>query len=120
MDANVDLRSRLERYYRLVDAGAYEEMLSLFHPEIVYERDGHPTITGADGMRSFYLGDRKIASGRHIVEVIIADEDWAVAKGSFAGTLRDGSEVVVAFADFHKFSAGLICRRYTFFAGRAI
>jgi hypothetical protein len=120
MDETIDLKDKLGSYYRLVDAADYPAMLELFHPQIVYERFGHPTIVGAEALRAFYLNDRQIDGGTHTIDVIVADGEWAVAKGSFAGTLKNGSEVEVGFADFHRFSSGLIRWRYTFFAGRPV
>ena len=113
-------RTQLNKYFAFVDRQLWDEMFALFHPDVIYHRGDSPPIVGIDELKAFYRGGRLIATGRHVVELLLVDGDWAVAKGTFAGTLKDGADVSVRFVDLHEFRDGLIWRRHTYFAGRAV
>lgn len=115
-----ELAKLVERYYQLVDNGRLDEMLGLFHPEVVYLRGGSPEIKGIGQLRDFYLHSRSIRRGRHDLLTIIREGEWAAVRGRFDGELRSGEIVSVDFADFHQFQDSLIVRRYTYFRDRAI
>ena len=108
------------RYYKLVDSADYEPMFDMFSEDIIYERGGHPAIDGMADFRGFYLNERKIASGRHMVESVVENGDWVAARGVFTGELRSGEPVTTRWADFHHFRGERICRRYTYFADQAV
>lgn len=105
--------STVRRYYDLVDADAYEELVSLFAEDVRYERPGRETIEGRDALRRFYEEGRPLSNGRHEVLDVVADGDTVAVRGEFSGEL-DGEAVSFAFADFHEFDEGEIARRYTF------
>ena len=105
----------VRQYYELVDAEKVDELLALFHQEIVYERQGTPDIVGMAAMRRFYEQERVIAGGRHSIVSVLADGDWVAVRGSFAGVLKNGAEVELRFTDWHRFRDGLIDRRETLF-----
>jgi uncharacterized protein len=105
----------VRRYYELVDAGRVNELLALFHDEIVYERQGTPGIRGVVAMRRFYEHGRIISGGRHTIDQVLADGPWVAIRGHFTGTLKDGSKVDLRFTDWHRFREGLIDRRETLF-----
>jgi uncharacterized protein len=101
--------------YELIDAGRLDEYLALFHEDIVYERQGTPQIRGLAAMRRFYERDRVISTGRHSTDQILAGDSWVAVRGSFTGTLKDGSSVQLRFTDWHHFRDGRIDRRETLF-----
>ncbi|MFI1830451.1 nuclear transport factor 2 family protein [Streptomyces sp. NPDC020412] len=116
----VDRKKMVLRYYELVDSGSYGELFEMFDEDVVYERAGTGSIKGQQELRSFYLKDRIIADGRHVVATVVADDDWVVARGTFEGILKSGEEVSVPWADFHQFRKGKIWRRHTYFGARPI
>ncbi|MGV9349083.1 nuclear transport factor 2 family protein [Streptomyces spiralis] len=103
------------RYYELVDAGRLDELLALFHDDVVYERQGTPDIRGMAAMRRFYERDRAIATGRHSLDQVLSEGQWVAVRGRFTGTLKDGSGVDLRFTDWLHFRGDRIDRRETLF-----
>lgn len=110
-----NVRDRIETYYRLVDAEALEEMLDLFADDAVYERPGYEPLRGKPAIEAFYRGDRVIVSGQHTLTNVLVDDARAAVEGSFAGVLRDGQHVEVAFSDFFSLRDGKFVTRHTYF-----
>lgn len=110
----------VRRYYELVDADRIDELLALFHEDVVYVRQGTPDIIGMAAMRRFYEEDRVIAGGRHTIGNVLTDGSWVAVRGSFAGTLKNGDEVELRFTDWHRFRDDRIDRRETLFPARRI
>lgn len=107
-------------YYQHVDDSRLEDLLSLFHEEVVYERQGTPTIVGLAALRRFYEQDRIIDSGFHRLDQVLPGEDWVAVRGRFEGLLRDGREVRLRFTDWHHFQDGKIVRRESLFPGQMV
>jgi ketosteroid isomerase-like protein len=104
----------IRSYYEYVDSEAYEELFSLFADDIVYERPGSEPLEGIDEFQEFYLEHRPIGESSHSIDGIYVDEDTAVVRGTFEGTL-DGDPVSFGFADVHQFDQeGAIARRWTY------
>jgi len=40
--------------FRAIDSFQWEKVMSLFHPDILYERPGYPPLTGIQRLRHFY------------------------------------------------------------------
>jgi ketosteroid isomerase-like protein len=110
----------VRHYYELVDAGKLDELLALFHDEIVYQRQGTPDITGMAAMRRFYEEERIIDSGRHEIAQVLTDGSWVAVRGLFEGRLKSGASVKLRFTDWHRFRDGKIDRRETLFPGPQI
>jgi ketosteroid isomerase-like protein len=110
----------VRRYYEFVDAGNFEEVFKLFHPDIVYERGGTRTMHGIDELKKFYHSDRVIQTGRHEIQTLLTEASWVVVRGVFNGILKSGEKVEVRFADFHEFSENKIRRRYSYFMDRSV
>ncbi|GAA1959937.1 nuclear transport factor 2 family protein [Catenulispora subtropica] len=111
-----DMIARVNRYYGYVDDGDIESLLSLFSHDAVYSRPGYGPLTGRAEMAAFYSGERIIKEGRHTLSCIVSQGDHAAVHGSFSGTLKDGREVNLRFADFFIDSGGgTFSRRDTFF-----
>ncbi|MDO5627380.1 MAG: nuclear transport factor 2 family protein [Mobilicoccus sp.] len=108
--------SRVERYYRLVDADDVDGLVDLFAPDAVYRRPGYEPLVGHDALRAFYEGDRVIESGAHTVDHTVVGEESVAVHGRFEGVLRDGSSASLRFADFFTFAPnGAFATRDTFF-----
>jgi len=116
------------RYYELVDAEAYDELVALFSEDVVYERPGQATIEGRDALRAFYEEGRPLSNGEHDLHTVVADSeersssgnrtqsddgDTVAVRGTFRGE-QDGEAVELGFADFHEFEDGEIVRRDTY------
>lgn len=114
------LETLVRSYYDHVDAQRLEDLLSLFDEEIVYERQGTPTIVGRDALRRFYEEERVIESGSHQLDQVLPGEDWVAVRGRFEGRLRDGQQVRLRFTDWHHFRNGKIVRRESLFPGRTV
>lgn len=110
----------VRRYYQLVDSGNVDELLALFHEEVIYERQGTPDIEGMAAMRRFYEEERIIESGSHRIGQVMTDGSWVAVRGSFEGLLKDGRQVVLRFTDWHRFRDGLIDRRETLFPSHQV
>lgn len=115
-----EVRRRVEAYYRLVDAQAFDEMLELFADDAVYARPGYEPLRGKPAIAEFYRGARVIASGRHTLANVLIDGDRAAVEGSLRGTLRDGRDVEVRFADFFSLRDGLFATRDTYFFAASV
>ena len=107
----------VKQYYARVDAGEVEELVALFTPDAVYDRPGYPTMRGHDALTRFYNDTRVIRRGAHSLEQWTVAEPVVAVHGEFTGTLRDGAEVRLRFADFFTLAPGeeRISRRITFF-----
>lgn len=107
---------RVRRYYELVDAGDVSRLVNLFDTDAVYRRPGYAPLVGRDELERFYREQRVIKEGRHTVTTALVQEDAAAVHGTFEGTLNDGREVSLRFADFFTFSEdGVFSSRDTFF-----
>jgi ketosteroid isomerase-like protein len=106
----------VRRYYQLVDANDVQSLLDLFTPDAVYHRPGYEPLVGRGDLERFYSADRVIATGEHSLTTLVAAGDRVAAHGEFSGTLKDGSQVSLRFADFFTARAdGRFTRRDTFF-----
>ncbi|MDX6432943.1 MAG: uncharacterized protein QOE54_5309 [Streptosporangiaceae bacterium] len=110
----------VRNYYELVDADKVDDLVALFHDEVVYERQGTPEINGKAALRRFYEEERIIAEGSHRLGSVLTDGDWVAVRGRFEGTLTNGDRVEIRFTDWHRFRDGLIDRRETLFPGRRV
>ncbi|MFD7612811.1 nuclear transport factor 2 family protein [Streptomyces sp. NPDC059828] len=112
----MDREKRIHHYYELVDAGDVPGLVELFAPEAVYRRPGYEPLVGRAALERFYREDRVIKEGRHALSAALVQEDGAAVHGTFEGTLHNGREVSLRFADFFTFSAdGAFRTRDTFF-----
>ncbi len=107
---------RVRRYYELVDRADLDELVQLFASDTVYHRPGYPVLHGRDEVERFYRADRVIREGAHHLSTVVATGSEVAVHGEFRGVLRDGSDVVVRFADFFTLTDdGRFARRDTFF-----
>lgn len=117
----MDLAARTRTYYERVDAADLEGVLDWFAEDAVYHRPGYEPMQGREALRAFYGGERVIVAGAHTLDDIVVDGDRVAVRGTFAGTLKDGSSVTVGFADFISYDAeGRAAQRRTFFAAPAV
>jgi len=103
----------VRKYYELVDAEQYDDLVALFAPDVRYERPGQGAIEGRDALREFYLDGRPLEDGSHEIHDVVVDGQTVAVRGTFSG-VQDGKEVAFDFADFHEVADGAIQRRYTF------
>lgn len=106
----------VRRYYRLVDVGDVDSVVTLFTEDAVYRRPGYAPIVGRGNVRSFYSGTRMIERGEHSLSSVIVNGGQIAVKGNFDGRLKDGRDVHVEFADFFTVTQdGQFSSRETFF-----
>jgi steroid Delta-isomerase len=106
----------VKRYYSLVDAQEYNELVQLFSKDTVYRRPGYEPLVGREALAEFYGDRRVITGGQHSISELLANGSKVAVAGEFAGTITGGQHVNIRFADFFTLdSAGLICVRDTFF-----
>ena len=118
--ASESAADRVRRYYDLVDAGSLQQMYALFDDDIVYRRPGYEPLAGIAAFRSFYEGQRIIREGAHTLTSLVDHGGHVAVEGDFHGTLHDGREVSVRFADFFTFDGPRIIRRDTYFDAPAV
>ncbi len=113
--------ARVRRYYDRVDANDVEGVLDCFADDGVYHRPGYEPMRGRDALAAFYGGERVIAAGRHELDEVVVDGARAAVRGRFVGTLKDGSEARVGFADFMVLDAeGRFVTRHSYFDRPAV
>jgi steroid Delta-isomerase len=107
---------KIRLYYRLVDSNDVEGLVELFAPDAVYQRPGYSPLTGRDELQKFYHRQRIIERGEHTLSCIVVRQPHVAIHGNFVGTLKDGRNVALRFAEFFIFGDdGLFSRRDTFF-----
>lgn len=111
-----EFAERVRRYYTLVDANDVPGIAALFAPDAVYRRPGYEPMVGRDSIRAFFGGERVIADGRHEITELVEGDGAVAVRGTFEGTLEDGSAATAEFADFFTPSPdGLFRRRTSYF-----
>lgn len=115
-----DVEALVCRYYDTVDSGDDNATADLFAPDGAYDRPGYDTMVGEE-IRTFYLENRVIESGKHTLLDIIINGNQAASRGEFNGKLKDGSDASEGFADFFVFNAeGQIAKRTSYFYRAAV
>lgn len=109
----------VQNYYRYVDEGNWDAVLTLFSTNIFYKRGSNKLIDGKPALEKFYKQERKIAEGNHVVKVTVSPPNVYVS-GSFAGKLVSEEYVEVDFVDVFKFEGRKIVKRVTAFHGQEI
>src|SRR5438105_638319 len=94
-------KTLIEELFRAVDTSDYAALMAIFHPAIVYERPGYAPCSGLDQLMHFYKDVRVIGSGKHIIEKIVADGDYAACWGQFMGVKKTGESISERFADVY-------------------
>lgn len=114
MAASSTAQDVVREYYDRVDAGDIDELVSLFSPDVVYDRPGHPRIEGRGALERFYRHVRPLSNGSHDIHTILMDDGEVATRGTFEGT-QAGDKVQIGFADFFRFDdEGRIRYRYTY------
>lgn len=104
-------RAAMRAMLAAIDAEDWETLARLLHPNAVYVAPGGARFEGRGSVLDYYRAVRGIASGRHLVEGLLAEVDHAVSWGRFDGVRRDGSAVSLSFSDIVRFEDGLIRER---------
>ncbi|MFI0820605.1 nuclear transport factor 2 family protein [Streptomyces sp. NPDC021098] len=116
MTGALPLHDAVYRYYSLVDACRFDELVELFTPDATYERPGYEPLVGRGELAAFYHGKRVIADGRHTIDRLLTADQEAVVRGGFTGLLKGGDAVSLRFADFFRTDRnGLFAHRATYF-----
>lgn len=108
-------KAHLREMFEAIDARDWETLAGFFHPEIVYDRPGYESFVGAERVLRFYRDERIIADGIHDIEGIIIENGAGACWGSMRGTLEDGSNAHVRFADVYSFDGPALRKRTSYF-----
>lgn len=114
------LQAQILRLFDTVDNNRWEGLTDVFHPGVVYDRPGYPSLVGCRRVIGFYAHERIIDSGQHRLEQIVVSGSYAACWGLFVGKLKDGSFAEERFADAYFFDGTLIRSRRSFFFRPAV
>jgi ketosteroid isomerase-like protein len=103
-----------------VDAADWDALSELLDSDVVYERPGYPEFVGRARVLDFYRHERVVVSGRHEIEGVIVDGDTTASWGRMQGTLSDGSQADVRFAEVCTFVGARIRTRRSYFFQAAV
>lgn len=107
----MDRDSRVRAYYRRLDAGDYEGLESLLHPEFVQRRPDR-TFEDRAAFLAFMRSERPLTETSHEVTTVCASEGGRAASGHLRDA--DGNELF-AFIDVFEFgSDGRLTRLTTY------
>lgn len=109
--------SIIRKYYHLVDARKFEEMLNLFSNKAIYNRAGK-TIRGMNQLKKFYNTDRKL-KGKHTLNNLITKGNKTIVTGTFKGTNGKKQRINVDFADLFEIKRNLITKRQTYISSNS-
>jgi ketosteroid isomerase-like protein len=103
-----------------IDAADWDALAERFDPEVVYERPGYPEFVGRERVLDFYRNERIVVSGRHEIEGVVVEGDTGASWGRMRGTLSDGSQADVRFAEVYSFARARIRTRRSYFFRAAV
>lgn len=101
--------------FRLIDAGSFTELHSAMARDVVYERPGYLPRQNFESVLRFYLYERQVEQGRHTIELVVSDDDCAMAHGSFSGTTKSGLAIETKFAELYRIRDELVVFRRSYF-----
>ncbi|MEO7963726.1 MAG: nuclear transport factor 2 family protein [Gemmatimonadaceae bacterium] len=104
----------------VVDERDWTSLRRYFHDAVVYLRPGYAPLQGVDAVMHFYEFERVIASGTHVVNVVLVDGTHVASFGRLIGTHRNGSALDEEFAEHYEFREGKVWRRKSYFFRAAI
>jgi len=110
----------VEQLFRSIDARQWDSLPLFFAPEVTYERPGYEPLVGLEQLLHFYRKVRVIASGQHILEQVVFDDEHAACWGRFVGVHKDGSAIDERFADVYTLADGKIATRRSYFFRPAV
>jgi ketosteroid isomerase-like protein len=105
----------IEFYFDRVDKHDVDALMTVFADDIVYYRPGYEPLRGFERMRSFYADERVIDVGKHSVERILIDGDYAAAHGTFEGVSYAGVALAMTWCEIYGFENHKINYRRSYF-----
>ena len=112
--------SFVRRLFECIDGSDWRGLSDLLHEEAVYERPGYTPFVGKQAIMNFYLEERIVSSGQHVIEKVVSDGANIACWGSFSGLDKNGRGIAAGFADIYSVRDGRIHLRRTFFDSPAI
>jgi ketosteroid isomerase-like protein len=110
----------VKKLFRCIDDQDWSGFSKFLHEDAIYERPGYEPFVGKPAIMQFYLSERIIASGQHVVERTLSNGQNIACWGSFSGTDKNGRALEARFADVYRLKDGRIDLRRTFFDSPAI
>ncbi|MFB6071227.1 MAG: nuclear transport factor 2 family protein [Halanaeroarchaeum sp.] len=98
------------RYYRAIDAGAYDDLAALLDGDFVHERPDR-TLEGRERFVAFMRDDRPRTDTTHDVEDVFAGPGGVAVTGRLRG---EGDGVLFRFVDVFSIRDGTIEHLRTF------
>jgi hypothetical protein len=115
MPQRMEIKQFVRSLFVLIDDRAWDRLGDFFAVHGTYERPGFPPLVGLARIVEFYRHERSIEAGVHTVAEVLCDGDGVACWGEMTGTLRDGSQVQVRFADVFHLADGRIGSRTSYF-----
>ena len=110
----------IRQLFEIVDARRWDDLVQVFHPDVVYERPGYDPLRGFAAIDDFYRARRVIARGGHIVEGVVVEGDKGAAWGRFVGAKHDDTPIDERWADVYTFADKKIRSRRSHFFRPAV
>jgi branched-chain amino acid aminotransferase len=110
----------IPRLFEAVDSRRWEDLKQFFSDEIVYERPGYPPLVGRTRVEKFYIEERVIVSGKHLLETVVMNGNSGACWGRFVGQHKNGAALDERFADCYTFQDGKIRTRKSYFFRPAV
>lgn len=108
-------RDSVVAMFKAIDASDWPALRQFYADGCVYDRPGFEIIEGIDALLDFYECQVPIRSGVHTLEHVIQEKGRITASGTFKGTLRTGTPILLEFMDLYVFDESKIQFRKTFF-----
>jgi ketosteroid isomerase-like protein len=101
--------------FQTIDKCDWNGLQHVFCEDMTYERPGYEPFIGYELVQQFYRKDRVIASGEHLLEKIVINQDCGACWGRFVGMNKNGSPIDERFADVYTFENGKVKTRRSYF-----
>lgn len=110
------IKAQMLQLIKVIDAEDWDVLDTLFAPDLIYEVPGREPIRGIEALQHYYRVERAVSEGRHDIEGVLADGEYAVSWGRFRARSAAGkADIDVRFTDLCHFSDGLIDSRRVYF-----
>ena len=106
------IKAQMLQLIKVIDEENWDALDTLFTPDLTYEVPGREPIKGMEALQRYYRVERALSEGRHDIEGVLADGEYAVSWGRFRARAAAGqADIDVRFACLCQFPAGLLGSR---------
>lgn len=105
----------ISNVYKSIDREEWDQLGIYFHENIVYDRPGYQSMQGYSEVSEFYKRSRLVSKGVHTVIKLVTQGEYCFYSGMFEGTLKNGKDVQLEFADYFEIADNKVIYRKTYF-----